>query len=87
MSRIGKQPIELPQGVEVAIKDNIVTFKGPKGELTQEIPDEILVEKKENQLIVSEKRKTKKSSAFWGLIRALLQNCVLGVTKGFEKKT
>lgn len=86
MSRIGKQPIELPQGVEVTIQTDKVTIKGPKGELTQDISDDILVAQKENQLIISLKRKTKTSPAFWGLTRALLQNFVKGVTEGFEKK-
>ncbi|NQU83013.1 MAG: 50S ribosomal protein L6, partial [Parcubacteria group bacterium] len=63
MSRIGKQPIELPQGVEVTIQTDKVTIKGPKGELTQDISDDILVAQKENQLIISLKRKTKTSPA------------------------
>jgi large subunit ribosomal protein L6 len=86
MSRIGKKPILIPQGVEIEIKDSVVTIKGPKGEISQEIPPEILIEKKEDKIIVSPKRKTKRTSALWGLTRALLQNHVKGVTEGFEKQ-
>lgn len=86
MSRIGKQPIELPEGVTVKIDEGIVTIKGPKGELTREIPDEVLVVQQENKLIVSPKRRLKTTPAMWGLTRALLANCVRGVAEGFEKK-
>jgi len=86
MSRIGKQPIELTEGVEVQIEDSKVTVKGPKGELALEISDEILVEKKENQMVLTIKRRTKNSPALWGLSRSLLQNAVIGVSVGFEKK-
>lgn len=86
MSRIGKKPIQIPQGVEVEIKDRAVKVKGPKGEIQQEIPAEILVEKKEDKIIVSPKEWLKKTPALWGLSRALLQNCLEGVSKGFEKK-
>lgn len=86
MSRIGKKPILIPEGVKVEIKDKEVIAKGPKGELTQQIPEEILIEIKDKQILVSQKSKTKKSSAFWGLTRAILQNNVKGVAEGFEKK-
>lgn len=86
MSRIGKKPIKIPQGVEVKISDDEVKVKGPKGELQQKIVDGILVEQKENELVVSLKRKTKDSKALWGLYRALLQNSVQGVTEAFEKQ-
>ena len=86
MSRIGKRPIQIPEGVEVKIEDQKVTVKGPKGELTCEVASEILVEKKDNQLQLSPKKKTKKTRALWGLWRALLQNAVIGVSSGFEKK-
>ncbi len=86
MSRIGKQPIQIPEGVEVKIEGREVKFKGAKGELRQAIPENILVEKKESELIVSVGKKTKQTPALWGLARALLQNCLDGVTKGFEKQ-
>jgi len=87
MSRIGKKPILIPENVEVKIENHQVLIKGPKGEISQEISPEISVEKKEDKIIiVSPKRKTKKTPALWGLTRALLQNHVIGVTQGFEKQ-
>lgn len=86
MSRIGKKPIKMPEGVEVRIEGNKVTVKGPKGELTREVPEEILVELKEKEIVVSPKIKLKDTSALWGLHRALLWNSIQGVTSGFEKK-
>ena len=86
MSRIGKQPIELPDDVEVKIKGKEVIIKGPKGELTREVPGEILVVCEGNKLVVSPKRRLKDTPAMWGLTRALLANCVRGVVEGFEKR-
>jgi len=86
MSRIGKKPILIPEGVEVEIEGNIVTIKGSKGELQKGIRPEIKIEVKGNQILVSPKVETKKTKAFWGLTRALLSNMVKGVTEGFEKK-
>jgi large subunit ribosomal protein L6 len=86
MSRIGKKPIKIPTGVTVDIKDSEVVIKGPKGELSQTILDDILVEQKDNELVVTSKRQLKRTSALWGLTRALLQNNVLGVSEGFIKK-
>ena len=86
MSRIGKKPIKIPEGVEVKIEGDLVTIKGPKGELSREIRPEIKVEKKENSLFVSPKINTKKTKAFWGLTRSLLANDIEGVTKGYQKK-
>lgn len=86
MSRIGKKPIEIPEGVEVEIEDNKVVIKGPKGELNREIRPEIGIEIKEKEIFVSPKIKTKKTKAFWGLTRTLLFNMIEGTTKGYEKK-
>ena len=86
MSRIGKKPIEIPQGVEIDIKDGQVLVKGPKGELKKEIRPEIKVEKKDNQILVFPGKETKKTNAFWGLSRTLISNMIEGVEKGFEKK-
>lgn len=86
MSRIGKKPILIPQGVEVKIERNIVTIKGPKGELSREIRPEIKVETKDNQIFLSPKIESKRTKAFWGLTRALLSNMIKGVTEGYEKK-
>ena len=86
MSRIGKKPILIPEGVEVKIDDGKVTINGPRGELSQEIRPEIGVEIKDQKICVSPKIKTKQTKAFWGLFRALLANMVKGVVEGYEKK-
>ena len=86
MSRIGKKPIEIPQGVEVKIDKQKVLIKGPKGELNIEVRPEIKVEIKEGKIFVTLQIETKKSKALWGLTRALLQNMVKGVVEGYEKK-
>lgn len=91
MSRVGKKPILIPEGVEVKFQDQKVTIKGPKGELQKEIPIEIGFEIKENQIIFfpkSEfiKKARKKINALWGTTRAILFNMIKGVTEGYEKK-
>ena len=86
MSRIGKKPIEIPEGVEIKIDGRKVTVKGPKGELSREVRPEVKIEVDKKQIIVSLLSDSKQASAFWGLERALLQNMVLGVTEGFKKE-
>jgi len=86
MSRIGKKPIEIPESVEVKIDKQKVTVKGPKGELIRDVRPEIKIEIKDNNIVLMPKTQTKNSRAFWGLERSLLQNMVIGVEKGFEKK-
>ncbi len=86
MSRIGKKPIEIPENVEVKIVGQEVAIKGPKGELFRKVLPEIKVEKKENKIFLLPQKKTKSTNAFWGLERALLQNMIIGVSEGFEKK-
>jgi len=86
MSRIGKKPIEIPKEVEIKISGNLVTIKGPKGEQCLKIRPEIKVEIKEGKIFVSPKIETKKTKAFWGLIRSLLANNIKGVITGYEKK-
>ncbi len=86
MSRIGKKPILIPAGVEVKINDNNVTIKGPKGELSFTARPEVKIEQKEGEILVSPKIETKKTNAFWGSTRAILNNIIKGVTEGFEKK-
>lgn len=86
MSRVGKKPILIPEVVEVKIEGQMVTIKGPKGELLKEIRPEIKVEVKENKIFVEPKMESKKTKAFWGLTRALLANMVMGVARGYEKK-
>ena len=86
MSRIGKQPINLPAGTEVSIQDSIITVKGPKGTLSQSIPSGISLEQVENQLLVKRESDMKQHRSLHGLIRALTFNMVYGVSEGFEKK-
>jgi len=86
MSRIGKKQIEIPQNVAVILNKDNVAFKGPKGEIKQEIPDGIGVEQQGNILIVKPKREGKTIPALWGSTTALLLNHVHGVSVGFEKK-
>lgn len=86
MSRIGKKPIKIPEGVEVKIEGQKVVIKGPKGEISQEVRPEIKVSQREGEIFVSLKKETKEAKALWGLTRALLANMVQGVTEGFEKK-
>lgn len=86
MSRIGKQPIIIPQGVEIKIDDQKMTIKGPKGKLSEVLPKEIKANLEEGRLKLFPLAKNKKSSALWGLWRALIANMVEGVSQGFEKK-
>ena len=86
MSRIGKKPILIPEGIEVKIEGNKITVKGPKGELQREIRPEIKFEIKDKEIFVLPKIETKKTKALWGTTRALLSNMIKGVKEGFEKK-
>jgi len=81
MSRIGKKPIIIPEGVEVKIENGKVVVRGPKGELQKEFRPEVRIEMREGKILVSSKDK-----ALWGLTRALIYNMVKGVVEGFEKK-
>ena len=85
MSRIGRKPISLPAGVEVKVDGNVVTVKGPKGQLTQAIPEEISVILEDGVLRVERPSDDKKYRALHGLSRALLANMVSGVVSEFEK--
>ncbi len=86
MSRIGRKPISLPAGVEINIENNIITVKGPKGTLSQSIPEDIAIDQEENELLVKRPSDAKRHRAMHGLTRALVANMVTGVTSGFEKK-
>jgi len=88
MSRIGKKPIEIVQGVKVEISEKEIKVSGPKGELSQEIHPEIKIEQNDGKVFVLPKNKefSKKGRGLWGLYRALVANMIEGVSKGFEKK-
>ena len=87
MSRIGKMPIAIPDGVNISVaENNKVTVKGPKGELTRDFPQELSIEQKDGEIVITRPDDQKRTKALHGLTRALLQNMVDGVTNGFEKK-
>jgi len=86
MSRIGKLPVAIPAGVTVTVNDdNLVTVKGPKGTLTQQITGDLKVTVEENAVVVTRARDDKESRAKHGLYRVLINNMVKGVTEGFSK--
>ena len=86
MSRIGKQPIELPGGVNVSLSPGRVMVNGPLGELTQEVPARMKVEQSDGQIVVTRPTERGDDRALHGLTRSLIANMVEGVTKGFEKR-
>ena len=91
MSRIGKLPISIPAGVTVTLKDNVVTVKGPKGELSQFVDPAINVEIEDGQVVLKENENAlldnvKQRHAFHGLYRALINNMVVGVSQGYKKE-
>jgi large subunit ribosomal protein L6 len=85
MSRIGKMPIAIPQGVEININGQHVSVKGPKGELNLEISEPIKVAVEENEIIVTRPDEEQTSKALHGLSRTLIANNVHGVSQGFQK--
>ena len=87
MSRIGREPIAVPAGVNVTIADgNVVTVKGPLGELCQQFNANLTITQEGDKLLVTRPNDEKENRALHGLTRTLLNNMVVGVTKGFEKK-
>jgi large subunit ribosomal protein L6 len=85
MSRIGKQPIEIPNGVKVTVNNYTVTVNGPKGTLSRNILDVVSLDITEKLLTVNRADDSIKSRAAHGLTRTLINNMVIGVTKGFER--
>ena len=87
MSRIGREPIAIPAGVNVTISDsNYVTVKGPLGELTQKFAEVLAITQEGDKLTVTRPNDLKENRALHGLTRTLINNMVVGVTKGYEKK-
>lgn len=86
MSKIGVQPILVPEGVTVNLDGGLIVVKGPKGELQWQLPREIKAEMADKTIKISVAKQTKRSAAFWGLSRMLVANMVEGVKNGFEKK-
>lgn len=85
MSRIGKQPVAIPPGVEVEIEGKTVRVKGPKGQLSREFHPDMVIRREEDRLRVERPSGNKLHRSLHGLTRTLLNNMVLGVTRGFEK--
>src|SRR6478752_3566609 len=86
MSRIGRQPIPVPAGVNIAIDPGRVMVNGPLGELTQQVPVRMTAERRDDELVVTRPTDRGEDRALHGLTRSLIANTVEGVTKGFEKK-
>ncbi len=84
MSRIGKKPIKIPEGVEIKIDNSTILVKGPKGELTFDFSNEVEVKQEEQDILVSEKKSTKRSKALWGTTRAIIANMIEGVKNGYQ---
>ncbi len=87
MSRVGKAPISLPKGVEITVdKSNVVTVKGPKGELQQQVDPDLTVKIEDGVLEINRPTEQKRHKAMHGLYRALINNLVVGVTEGYVKE-
>jgi large subunit ribosomal protein L6 len=85
MSRIGKRPIAVPNGVEIRFDDKMLTVKGPKGELQRSVHPNVDLQIDDSQISVSISDNSKKSRSLFGLFRTLINNMVVGVTDGFQK--
>ena len=85
MSRIGKKAVAVPAGVTVTIDGQTVSVKGPKGQLSWTVAEEIEVKQEGGELILSKRADTQRAQAMWGLSRTLVSNMVVGVTTGFEQ--
>jgi len=86
MSRIGKQPIPVPEGVMVSIETELVRVNGPKGELSERVDGDLKVEQEDGNVLVSRPSDRGEHRALHGLTRSLINNMVVGVTEGFEKR-
>ncbi|MBP9813205.1 50S ribosomal protein L6 [Candidatus Nomurabacteria bacterium] len=86
MSRVGKLPIQVPSGVTITVDDALITVAGPKGTLTESMQPGVNVKQEGSEIIVSRQTDEREHRAKHGLVRALVNNMVIGVTKGFEKK-
>jgi large subunit ribosomal protein L6 len=86
MSRIGKKPVAVPAGVTAKVDGQLVSVKGAKGQLEFVVPDEVSVTQQDNAIKVDPRGDSQRARALWGTARARVNNIVVGVTKGFEKK-
>ena len=85
MSRIGKQPIKVPQEVQIKIEGGLILVKGPKGEVSKKIHDLVTIEESDGTVVVKPKNDSKEARALWGTYRSLVNSMVKGVKDGFEK--
>jgi large subunit ribosomal protein L6 len=86
MSRIGKKPVAIPNGVKVEVKDGVILVEGPKGKLTRKLAGRITIEVKDNQVFVNRSGDAKQDKAMHGLFRSLLNNMIKGVTDGYVRE-
>ena len=86
MSRVGKKPVPVPAGVTTTVVGQLVSVKGAKGELKFNVPEEVTVVFGEGQIKVDPRDESTRARAMWGMSRAMINNLVTGVTKGYEKK-
>ena len=86
MSRVGKKPVDIPAGVQTRIEGQTVIAKGPKGELSFAVPEDVEIKAEGNVITVAPRSESKQARSSWGMSRAMLDNIVIGVSKGFEKK-
>jgi len=85
MSRIGKLPVAIPSGVTITVdKDNLVTVKGPKGELQQQVNKDLIIKIDKSELVVERPSESKEHKSFHGLYRSLINNMVVGVSEGYK---
>ncbi len=85
MSRVGKKPVQLPDGIEADIVANQITIKGQKGQLNQTFPESVKLEKEDDKILISPLNETKNAKAAWGMTRTIINNMVLGVSTGFNR--
>jgi len=85
MSRVGKNPVEVPSGVEVAIKGGLVSAKGKLGSLDFEATDDVVISQEDGKIWVKPANDGKRARALWGTVRSRIQNMVIGVSEGFTK--
>ena len=85
MSRVGKNPVSIPQGVEVLVEGSLLSVKGPKGALTMNVSDAVRLEKKEDTMIVIPRDNSAQCRSMWGTQRMLLASMVEGVVKGYQR--
>ena len=86
MSRIGKRPVQVPAGVTATVEGQKVTAKGPKGELSFVVNDEVLVKLEENEVVITPANESKDARSKWGMSRTMIENIVAGVANGFERR-